>query len=305
MEPIIGQQPGAGNGALIKDSDTASFMADVIEASAEVPVIVDFWAPWCGPCKELGPALERVVTAAGGAVRLVKVNIDENQDLAQQMRIQSIPAVYAFKGGQPVDGFTGAVPESQIKAFVERLAGPDAVRPSPVEQALEQAKAALESADHATAGAIYGQVLNHEPANVAAIAGLARCLVAAGELAEARQILESLPQEAREAPDAAAARAALELAEKAGAAAGKTDELRARLAEDPADPQARYDLALALYAAGRHEEAIDELIELVRRNRQWNDEAARQQLVQIFEALGHTHELTVSGRKRLSAVLFS
>ncbi len=305
MEPIIGEQPAAGNGALIKDSDTASFMADVIEASAEVPVIVDFWAPWCGPCKELGPALERVVTAAGGAVRLVKVNIDENQELAQQMRIQSIPAVYAFKGGQPVDGFMGAVPESQVKAFVERLVGPDAIQPSPVEEAMEQAKAAFDSGDHATAGSIYEQVLNHEPGNVDATAGLARCQIASGELGSAREVLESLPQDARDAPDATAARSALELAEKAGQSAGKTDELRARLDESPDDPQARYDLAMGLYAAGEHEAAIDELIELVRRNRQWNEEAARKELVQIFEALGHTHELTVAGRRRLSTVLFS
>ena len=305
MEPIIGEQPSADNGALIKDSDSASFMADVIEASADVPVIVDFWAPWCGPCKELGPALEKVVTAAGGAVRLVKVNIDENQDLAQQMRIQSIPAVYAFKDGQPVDGFMGAVPESQVKAFVERLVGPGAIQPSPVEQALEQAKAALDGGDHATAGAIYGQVLNHEPGNAAAIAGLARCSIAAGDLAEARQVLDGLPQEAREEPDAVAARSALDLAEKAGASAGKTDELRARLELEPDDLQARYDLALGLYAGGQHGEAIDELIELVRRNRQWNEEAARKELIQIFEALGHTHELTVAGRRSLSTVLFS
>jgi putative thioredoxin len=305
METIIGEQPSAGNGALIKDGDSASFMADVIEASAEVPVIVDFWAPWCGPCKELGPAIEKVVTAAGGAVRLVKVNIDENQDLAQQMRIQSIPAVYAFKDGRPVDAFTGAVPESQIKAFVERLFGPNAIQPSPVQQALEQAKAALDGGDHVTAGTIYSQVLAHEPGNAAATAGLARCRIAAGELAEARQLLEGLPQDARETPDAAAAHAALELAEKAGESAGNLGELRARLERDPADPQARHDLAMGLYAASEHEEAIDELIELVRRHGQWNEEAARKELVQIFEALGHAHELTVSGRRRLSSVLFS
>jgi putative thioredoxin len=305
MEPIINGQIGAGNAALIKDSNSANFAVDVIEASAEVPVIVDFWAPWCGPCKELGPILERVVSAAGGAVRLVKVNIDENQDLAQQMRIQSIPAVYAFKGGQPVDGFMGAVPESQIKEFVERLVGPDAIQPTPVEQALEQAQAALDGGDHGTAGAIYGQVMKHEPANVTAVAGLTRCLVMAGELAEARQILESLPQESHDAADVAAARAALDLAEKAGEAVGQTEELRARLEQNPDDAQARYDLAMGLYAAGEQEEAIDELIELVRRNRQWDEEAARKQLVQIFEALGHTHELTVAGRRRLSSVLFS
>jgi putative thioredoxin len=310
METIIGGGAmGAGggpNGAVIKDSDTENFLADVIEASSVTPVIVDFWAPWCEPCKQLGPTIEKVVKAAGGAVRLVKVNIDENQPLAQQMRIQSIPAVYAFVDGQPVDGFTGALPESQIQAFVDKLtAGAGEAGPSPVEAAMEQAKGALDADDGATAAAIYGQVLQHEPGNLAAAAGLARCAVAAGDFEQARAVLDSLPATAAEDGDVSAARSALDLAEKASAAAGQIPEFQARLAADENDHQARFDLAVAHFGMNQPETAINELIEIVRRARTWNEEAARKQLVQIFEALGHTHELTIEGRRRLSSVLFS
>jgi len=295
--------------SLIKDSSTESFMADVIEASQTVPVIVDFWATWCGPCKQLGPALEKAVREARGAVRLVKIDIDRNQDLATQMRIQSVPAVYAFFQGRPVDGFVGALPESQIKAFIQRLlqmpGGAEPAGPSPVEQAVEQAQAALADGDHGAASAIFAQVLAHEAQNAPAIAGLARCHIAVGELAEAKQILAGAVAETAKHQAIVAAQAALELAEQAGQASGQAAELRQRLERDPADHQARYDLALALYAQGERETAIDELLDLVRRARQWNEGAARKQLVKLFEALGPTDPLTLSARRRLSSLLFS
>ena len=313
MDQLIGAaRDGAANGAgaLIKDSDTKSFVADVIDASQTVPVIVDFWATWCGPCKTLGPALEKAVIEAKGAVRLVKIDVDKNQPLAQQMRIQSIPAVYAFFQGRPVDGFVGAVPESQIKSFVAKLAelGGAELGPSPVEEALEQAEAALEAGDHGTASAIYNQVLAHEPANVAALAGLTRALTTAGELKRAREVLARVPApklpETSVAPAVAKATAALELAEQSAGAVGQLGELQAKVAADPKDWQSRYDLALALYASDEQEKALDELLEIVQRNRPWNEEAARKQLVKFFEALGPAHPLTLSGRRRLSSLLF-
>ena len=303
MEPILSGPGPAGDADLIKDATSQTFMADVIEASRTTPVIVDFWAPWCGPCKQLGPALEKVVREAGGAVKLVKVNIDENQDIAQQLRVQSIPAVFAFDQGQPVDAFVGALPESQIREFVQRLGGP--AGPSPIDEAVAQAKEALEAGDHATAGALFGRVLEHEPGNVSAVAGLARCHTAAGQFDKARELLGSLPEEVADNPDVAAARSALELQESTAGAAGDTAALRDRLAADENDHEARLELANALYAAGDAAAAIDELLDIVQRDRKWNDEAARLQLVKIFEALGHGHELTVAGRRRLSSLLFS
>ena len=310
MDPLIlSQAPAAAPAAagLIKDGTTDSFMVDVIDASAQVPVIVDFWATWCGPCKQLGPALEKAVKDARGAIRLVKIDVDKNQELAAQMRIQSIPAVYAFYQGRPVDGFVGAVPESQIKSFVQRLvqmAGA-AVGPSPVEQALEQADAALAAGDAGTASAIYGQVLAHEPGNAASIAGLARCLIDAGDFAKAREVLDKAPAEAAKDQAVAAARSALELAEQSAGAAAGLPQFRARLATDPNDHEARFELANALYAAGEKDAAVDELLDIVRRNRGWNEEAARKQLVKLFEAMGPTDPLTLSARRRLSSLLFS
>jgi putative thioredoxin len=304
MEPLIGAAPAKGGADLIKDSDVTTFMVDVIEASKDVPVIVDFWAPWCGPCKQLGPLLEKAVKEANGAVRMVKVNIDENPEIAQQMRIQSIPAVFAFKGGRPVDGFVGALPESQIKAFLKRLGGPAAAQPSPIEMALEEAKAALEAGDTGTASALYGQILAREPANAVAAAGLAKGYLAAGDAAKAKQLLDGLPAEAQKHADVAAARAALDLASQAEGA-GDTAALKTRLSQNPADHEARLDLATALFAGGQIEEAMDQLLELFKRDRKWNDEAARKQLVKFFEVLGPTHPQTILGRKRLSSLMFA
>jgi putative thioredoxin len=306
MEPILGAAPRNGAGAggdLVKDSNIDTFMTDVIEASKQVPVIVDFWAPWCGPCKTLGPMLEKAVREAKGAVRMVKVNIDENPEIAQQMRIQSIPAVYAFKNGRPVDGFVGAVPESQIKTFVKRLGG-DA-GPSPVDQALEQAKAALDGGDPGTASAIYGEILAREPANATAAGGLALCYLAAGDTEQAKELLDSLEPEANKNAEVQRARSALELQEQAAGAAGNTAALQAKIAADPKDHQARHDLAVALFAAGQQEQAIDHLLELFKRDRKWNEDGARKQLVKFFEALGGTHPLTINGRRRLSSLMFA
>jgi putative thioredoxin len=302
MEPMLSAAQRPTPADVIKESSTATFEADVLDASMDVPVIVDFWAPWCGPCKQLGPALEKLVRDAKGAVRLVKINVDQNQDLAMHLRVKSIPAVFAFKGGRPVDGFVGALPESQLKQFIGRLGGP--AGPSPIDEALEQAKLALDEGDFGAAANIYQQVLAHDRGNLPAAAGLVRALVAAGDVKEARRILDAIAPEQRKDKDVAAALTALELAEQA-AKAGDVGELAAKLAVDPKDHQARYDLALAHYAAGRTEAALDELLELVRRDRNWNDQAARKQLVKIFDALGPGNELASGARRRLSSILFS
>ncbi len=308
MESIIGASSGDGShppADLIKDSSQQDFARDVIEASMETPVIVDFWAPWCGPCKQLGPALEQAVTAARGAVRMVKIDVDKNQSLAAQLRIQSIPTVFAFYQGRPVDAFQGAQPESEIKNFIKRLGelSGQAQGPSPIEQAIEQAAAAMESGQLGQASALYGQVLQHEPENPDALGGMIACHVANSDTAGARQMADKLPQEALEKPPVAAALAKLELAERA-ADAGPLSELTEKVERDPNDHQARYDLAIALQAAGRQAEAADALLEIVRRDRTWNDDAARKQLVQFFEAWGPT-ELTAETRRRLSSLLFS
>ncbi len=309
METIIGAGAGSGGeppGGLIKDSDSAGFAQDVIEASMTAPVIVDFWAPWCGPCKQLTPTLEKTVQAARGAVRMVKVNIDENQDLAAQLRIQSIPAVYAFFKGQPVDGFVGAQSESQIKAFVDRLASQAGTEagPSPVDQALEQAQTALEAGQPAAASALFGQVLQHEPDNDTALAGLIRCHLDSGDAAAAREMFDSLTEDKASAVAFASIKAAIELAEQS-AEAGEIPELEARVAAQPNDHQARFDLAMALHAAGEREAAVEALLEIMGRDRSWNEAAARHQLLKFFEAWEPKDELTQSARRRLSSLLFS
>ncbi|HYG86392.1 MAG TPA: co-chaperone YbbN [Azospirillum sp.] len=292
---------------VIKDGSDRTFMADVIDASRDVPVIVDFWAPWCGPCKQLGPAIEKAVRAAKGAVKLVKIDTDKHPMIAQQLRVQSIPAVYAFYQGRPVDGFVGAQPESQIKTFVERLAklgGGAGGVDDMLEDALAQAKEALDAGDATTAADIYGQILQAVPDNAAAYAGMVRSLIAAKDLERAKQMIASAPEAIAKDKDLAAAKSAIEVAEQAKNA-GPLAELMEKVAHDKNDHQSRYDLAMALYAAGKRESAVDELLELVRRDRAWNEEAARKQLVKLFEAFGPTDPLTVSARRRLSSILFS
>jgi putative thioredoxin len=287
---------------VIKDTSLKSFAADVIQASQEVPVLVDFWAPWCGPCKQLTPVLEKAVRAAGGKVRLVKVNIDENPEIAQQLRIQSVPTVYAFIQGQPVTGFAGAQPESQIKAFIERLIG------GPVNDdeadALATAKAMLEEGDLAGAAEVFSALLQADAENPELIGGLARALIALGRLGDARKVLEAAPPAQAGHAEITGAKAALSLAETAGAV-GDPQSLEARLAEDENDHDVRLELATALFLRGQIEAAIDQLLVIVRRDRGWNDEAARKRLLTFFEALGHSHPATVAGRRKLSTVLFS
>ncbi len=302
MEHVLSPAAGPAGAETIKDSSTAGFVADVIEASREVPVIVDFWAEWCGPCKQLTPILEKLVVAARGAVLMVKIDVDANKDLAAQLRVQSIPTVFAFKDGRPVDSFTGALPESQIKAFIARLAGEQG--PSPVDEALAMAAKLLEDGETDAAGNIFSQVLAQEETNIAALAGLARCAIADGRFEEARAVLAKLPSEADKDAGVVAARAALELAEQ-GQAAGDSEDLRRRVEKEPNDHQSRLDLATALFGAGDTQGAIEHLLESVGRDRAWNEEAARKQLVKFFEALGPTHEATVGGRRRLSSILFS
>ncbi|HLI20233.1 MAG TPA: thioredoxin [Stellaceae bacterium] len=305
MEAIIGGAAPATEPNLIKNGSTDSFMADVIDASHDAAVVVDFWAEWCGPCKQLGPMLEKAVRDAKGAVRMVKINVDENKELAAQMRIQSIPAVYAFRDGRPVDGFVGAVPESQIKQFIGKLAATAAPGASPITEAVALAKEALAAGDQPRAANIFAQVLQHDPGNVDAMSGLAKIAIAKKDLKQAAEILAKIPAEYAKHADVLAARASLELAQEGAKAAGAIGELQARLEKDPKDHQARLDLSSALFAAGQREEAIDQLLDLVRRDREWNEQAARKQLVKFFEAIGPGDPLTVQARKRLSSILFS
>jgi putative thioredoxin len=287
---------------LIKETTTQTFAKDVIEESRRQPVLVDFWAPWCGPCRQLTPVLEKVVRTAKGKVKLVKMNIDEHPAVAGQMGIQSIPAVFAFVNGQPVDGFLGALPENQVAAFIERLTK-DRIGGDEKDQ-LKLADAALVDGDPASAAEIYAQILAEDGANVHALAGLARCYVETGSVGQAKQTLAMVPEGKRNEPSVAAARAAIELAEQA-ASVGSIGELEHKVLSNPTDHQARFDLAIALNAKGRRQEALDHLVEIVRSDRKWNDDGARKQLVQLFEAWGPTDPLTVDGRKRLSSILFA
>jgi putative thioredoxin len=306
---LIGQTDGNGSAApsagdLIKDTDTAGFMADVIEASKQTPVIVDFWAPWCGPCKQLGPLLERLVKQYGGKVKLVKINVDENQEIAAQFRVQSIPAVFGVKDGRPVDGFMGSVPETQIKQFIERLTGGGG---SPVDDALEHAEAFLKEGQNEQALDIFQEILSQDPAHAKALAGALRAYIALGQDDVAKDLLEHLPDETKRTADIEGVIALLDVKDATAAPVddGVISELEAKIAADPKDMQSRLDLAMARYSSGAQEAAMDDLIEMVRLDRNWNEEAARKQLVKFFEALGPTDPLTLQGRRRLSSVLFS
>jgi putative thioredoxin len=293
----------AANAGLVKDTTTKDFRADVLEASRTVPVLVDFWAPWCGPCKQLTPVLEKAVNAAKGKVKLVKMNIDDHPQIPGQLGIQSIPAVIAFKDGQPLDGFMGAIPESQVTAFIDRVAGPSAAGAG-VEEALEEAAKALAAKDFAGAAALFSGVLQDDPENMKALGGLIRCFVALGELAQARGLLAGLTPEQDKDPAIASARAALELAAQAEKL-GSPADLKRRIEENPNDHQSRFDLAVVLNGQGDRAGATDQLLEIVRRNRTWNEEAARKQLVQFFEAWGIKDPAAIAGRQRLSSLLFA
>ncbi len=299
--PAPAAAPNGGK-VLVKDTTTQAFAKDVIEESRRQPVLVDFWAPWCGPCKTLSPVIEKAVAAAKGAVLLVKMNIDDHPAIAGQLGIQSIPAVIAFSNGQPVDGFIGALPESQVKAFIERVAGP--AGPSEVDTLLAEADALLAAGDSAAAADLYGAVIKQAPETVAAIVGLARCFLANRQVDQAQQTLTMVPASAANDPAVVTLRAQLDLAAET-AKLGDAGALEQRIAANPADHQARFDLALLLNAEGNRDGATDRLLEIMRKDRSWSDEKARKQLLQFFEAWGPMDEATLAGRRKLSSMLFA
>ncbi|QHO73020.1 thioredoxin [Bradyrhizobium sp. CCBAU 051011] len=290
---------------LIKETTTQAFVKDVIEESKRQPVLIDFWAEWCGPCRQLTPVLEKAVRAAKGKVKLVKMNIDHHPAIPGQMGIQSIPAVIAFVNGQPADGFMGAVPESQVNAFIDKLTkGMTAPGEPNIAEILQEAEAVLAEGDPAAAAQIYAEILGFDAANIAALAGLAKCYVTTGAIEQAKQTLAMVPESKRNDAAVKAVQASIDLAEQAQSV-GPVTELEQKVAANPLDHQARFDLATALNALGKRSEATNQLLEIVKRDRKWNDDGARKQLVQFFEAWGGADEATVEGRKRLSTILFS
>ncbi|WP_410712134.1 thioredoxin [Bradyrhizobium sp. BEA-2-5] len=290
---------------LIKETTTQTFVKDVIEESRRQPVMIDFWAPWCGPCRQLTPILEKAVRNAKGKVKLVKMNIDQHPAIPGQMGIQSIPAVIAFVNGQPADGFMGAVPESQVNAFIEKITkGVPAAGEPNLAEILAEADAVLAEGDAAQAAQIYAEVLAHDATNIAALAGLAKCYVTSGAMEQAKQTLAMVPESKRNDPAVKAVQTAIDLAEQAKSL-GPVAELEQKVAANPLDHQARFDLATALNAQGNRAAATEQLLEIIKRDRKWNDDGARKQLVQFFEAWGGTDDATVEGRKRLSTILFS
>ncbi|MEQ1578403.1 MAG: thioredoxin [Hyphomicrobium sp.] len=299
---LLKSAKGAGVVAVIKDSTTAGFAKDVIEASRTALVLVDFWAAWCGPCKQLTPVLEKVVKSYGGKVQLVKINADEHPAISGQLRVQSLPTVYAFRDGRPLDGFQGVQPESTIRAFIDRLMTDDSQ--ADVAAVLAAGEEALDAGDLQGAAEAYAAVLQDDQQNIAALTGLARCYLKSGDIARAQQMIGLVTPDDRENALVKSVEAALELA----VLASKPDErraLQARLDADPADHAVRLDLAIAMAARGEKAQALDHLLEIVRRNRKWNDDAARKQLVQLFDAWGPNDPLTGEGRRRLSSLLFS
>ena len=301
-EMIIGQAPLAG-ADLIKDTDAKSFMADVIEVSKKLPVIVDFWAPWCGPCKQLTPILEKVVTQAAGKVRMVKINVDENQQIAAQLRVQSIPAVFAFVNGQPIDGFMGALPESQVKQFIDKLSNKGSLAEE-IAAALKMAEEAMARKEFAEAHDMLSQILDADPANIGALGALVLCLIELGDLDSAAAALASVPPDKVNTPPIITAAAALDIALHP-VETSVLDQLLKDVEAAPNDFQKRLDLAVALNSAGQRAEATDHLLYVFKKERNWNEDAARKQLVQFFEAWGPKDEFTLAGRRKLSSLLFS
>ena len=299
--PILSEGGVAADADLIKNTTTKDFMRDVVDASREVPVLVDFWAPWCGPCRQLTPLLEKAVRAAKGAVKLVKMNIDEHPQIPGQMGVQSIPAVFAFQDGKPVDGFMGALPEARIKSFIARLIGDESADAA---ADLDAADEALAAGDANTAAQAFAEALQKDAENERAAAGLAKCYIKTGDLTRAEQTLALVPPAKADSAPVASARASLELARKA-ANAGDAESLRAKLAANPNDSQSRFDLAVALNAKGDRQGALDELLTIIRKDRAFNDDAARKELLQLFDAWGASDPATISGRQRLSSLLFA